>query len=44
MQKRVKFTTTINEKLLEEIKIRAVREKRSVADIIDELFAKYLRG
>lgn len=43
-QNRVKFTTTVNEELLQQIKIRAVMEKRSVADIIDELFEKYLRG
>lgn len=37
-----KFTTTIDEKVLEEIKIQAVKEKRSVADIIEELFISYL--
>ena len=37
-----KFTTTIDSSLLEEIKIRAIKEKRSVSDILDELIRNYL--
>lgn len=38
-----KFTTTIDSKLLEEIKIQAIREKRSVSDILEEMIEKYLK-
>ena len=37
-----KFTTTVDESLLEQIKIQAIREKRSVADLLEELIKKYL--
>lgn len=37
-----KFTTTIDSSLLEEIKIRAIKEKRSVSDILEELIRNYL--
>lgn len=40
--KKVKFTTTVDAKLLEEIKIQAVKEKRSVSDILNEMIKKYL--
>lgn len=39
---KVKFTTTVEAKLLEEIKIQAVKEKRSVSDILNEMIKKYL--
>lgn len=37
-----KFTTTIDSELLEQIKIQAIREKRSVSDLLEELITKYL--
>lgn len=37
-----KFTTTIDDELLERIKIQAIKEKRSVSDLLEELIAKYL--
>lgn len=37
-----KFTTTINSELLEKIKIQAIKEKRSVSDLLEGLIAKYL--
>lgn len=37
-----KFTTTIDTKLLERIKIQAIKEKRSVSDLLEELITKYL--
>ena len=37
-----KFTTTIDSKLLEEIKIQAIREKRSVSDMLEEMIRRYL--
>lgn len=37
-----KFTTTIDTELLERIKIQAIREKRSVSDLLEELIKKYL--
>lgn len=41
---KVKFTTTVDVKLLEEIKIRAIKEKRSVSDILEEVITKYLES
>lgn len=37
-----KFTTTLEEDLLEQIKIRAIREKRSVAELLEELIRDHL--
>ena len=37
-----KFTTTIDSELLEEIKIQAIREKRSVSDMLEEMIRRYL--
>jgi len=37
-----KLTLTIDEKLVEEIKIQAVREHRTVGDITEGLYRKYL--
>lgn len=37
-----KFTTTIDSELLEKIKIQAIKEKRSVSDLLEELIRKYL--
>lgn len=37
-----KFTTTVDEELLEQIKIQAIKEKRSVADLLEELIKNYI--
>ena len=37
-----KFTTTIDDELLGEIKIQAIRENRSVSDLLEELIRLYL--
>lgn len=42
--KRIKFTTTIDEQLLKEIKIKAVKEDKNVNAIIEELIIKYLKN
>lgn len=39
---KVKFTTTIDENLLEQIKILAVKEKCSVSAILEKLIKEYL--
>ena len=39
-----KFTTTIDSELLEEIKIRAIKEKRSVSAILENLIREYLES
>lgn len=39
---RKKFTTTIDEELIEKIKIQAIKEKRSVSQILEELIKEYL--
>ncbi|MDE6670647.1 MAG: ribbon-helix-helix protein, CopG family [Ruminococcus sp.] len=39
---KVRLTTTIDEELLERIKITAIKEKTSVAKIIEKLLAEYL--
>lgn len=41
---KVKFTTTIDETLLEQIKILAVKEKCSVSAILERLITKYLES
>ena len=37
-----KFTTTVDEELLEKIKIQSIKEKRSVSDLLEELIRSYL--
>lgn len=39
---KVKFTTTIDESLLEQIKILAIKEKCSVSAILEKLIKEYL--
>ena len=41
---KVKFTTTIDETLLKEIKIIAVKEKCSVSSIFENLIKEYLKS
>lgn len=39
---KVKFTTTIRKDLLNEIKIQAIREGKSVSEILEGLISAYL--
>ena len=39
-----RFTTTLDGELLQRVKIQAVLEKRSVAEILEELLSGYLSG
>ena len=40
---KVKFTTTFDKELLKEIKIQAVKENRSVSDLLEQLAKEYLK-
>jgi len=40
--KKVRFTTTVDEKLLKKIKVRAIEEGKNVNEIIEELLQEYL--
>ena len=37
-----KFTTTLDQELIEQLKIQAIKENRSAASIIEELVQNYL--
>ena len=39
---KIKFTTTFDAELLKEIKIQAIKESRSVSDLLEELAKNYL--
>lgn len=39
-----KFTTTVDGELLERIKIQAIKEKRSVSDLLEQLISEYLKA
>ena len=41
--KKVKFTTNIDERLLKKIKVRAIEEGKNVNEIIEELLQEYLK-
>lgn len=41
---KVKFTTTFDEDLLKKVKIQAVKEGRSVSDLLEEITTKYLES
>ncbi len=43
MGKRRPFTLSIDADLVERIKIQAIREKRNVSDITEELYSKHLK-
>jgi len=43
MGKRRPFTLSIDADLVEQIKIQAIREKRTVSDITEELYSKHLK-
>jgi hypothetical protein len=40
---RKKLTLSVDEQLTESIKIQAVKEKRDVSDIVEQLFKEYLK-
>ena len=40
---RKKLTLSVDEQLTESIKIQAIKEKRDVSDIVEELFREYLK-
>jgi len=40
---RKKLTLSVDERLTESIKIQAVKEKRDVSDIVEQLFREYLK-
>ena len=41
--KKVKFTTNIDERLLKKIKVRAIEEGKNVNEIIEKLLQEYLK-
>jgi len=41
--KKVRFTTTIDEELLKRIKIKAIEEGKNVNEIIEKLLQEYLK-
>lgn len=43
VSKKYQLTITVDEAVIQEIKIRAVREKRSVGEITEELYREYLK-
>lgn len=40
---KIKFTTTLEEEIVQAIKIQAIREKTSVAKLIEKLISEYLK-
>lgn len=42
--KKIKFTTMIYEDLLTQIKIIAIKQNRSVSDILNELIKSYIKN
>ena len=40
---RKKLTLSVDEQLTESIKIQAVKEKRDVSDIVEQMFREYLK-
>ena len=41
--KKVRFTTNIDEELLKKIKVKAIEEGQNVNEIMEELFEEYLK-
>ncbi len=37
-----KFTTTLDDELIKQIKIKAIKQGKSVAELIEQLLKKYL--
>jgi hypothetical protein len=40
---RKKLTLSVDEQLTESMKIQAVKEKRDLSDIVEQLFAEYMK-
>lgn len=40
---RKKFTTTIDEEILKQIKIQAIQENSSVSELIEKMFEQYIK-
>lgn len=40
---RENFTTTLNSELLEKLRIQAIKEKRNINDILEQLIKEYLQ-
>ena len=40
--KKVKFSTTLNENLIKDLKIKAIEENQNVNEILEELIKDYL--
>ena len=40
---RIKFTTTIEKSLLEDIKIKAIKEYKNVNDLFEQFIIEYLK-
>ena len=40
--KKVKFSTTLNENLIKDLKIKAIEENKNVNEILEELIKDYL--
>ncbi len=40
---RINFTTTLDSELLERLRIKAIKEKRNINDILEELINQYLQ-
>lgn len=41
---RKKFTTTIDEEILKQIKIQAIQENISVSELIEKMFQQYIQN
>jgi hypothetical protein len=39
---RIRYSTTLDEKILEELKIRAIKEKKRINDILEQAIKEYL--
>lgn len=40
--KRVNFSTTIDETILEDLKIAAIKQKKSINELLEEILTKHL--
>jgi len=40
---RIRYSTTLNDDLLEKIKIRAIKEKKRINDLLEEAIKDYLK-
>ncbi len=40
---RIRYSTTLDEKLLEDLKIRAIKEKKRINDLLEQAIKEYLK-